>query len=133
MNAADQAAQVLDRDLRLLVGLLEQGPGVVRVTLEPRPGDAEFERQRHEPGLQPVVQVPFDPPPLRFRGLDGVRPRLTQVLDFGGKLPGTARSEQRAGERHVERGPEPDHRRPHEDEDNADRHVQDVFGRVGIP
>jgi hypothetical protein len=129
MDAAHQAAQILDRYLGFLMCLLEERPRVVGVALEPGPGDAQLERQRDEPWLQPVVQVPLDPPPLGISGLHRAGASHTEVLNLGGELPGTARAEQGLGECHIERRTEPDYDRPQEHDGDADRHdatAQDI-------
>ena len=65
MDAARELAQLADRELELVDGVGEHLVELGRhVGPEPLLGCAELERERDEPLLGAVVDVPLDPSPL---------------------------------------------------------------------
>src|SRR5690606_41364687 len=65
VDAAHQLTKVGERGLRLLVRLDEELLGRLRGLVVPGPGDAEVHGERDQALLRAVVQVAFDPAPLR--------------------------------------------------------------------
>ena len=69
MDPAGDFTQLLEAE-RELVAASEISAPAARGSRELGLGDAEVERERDEPLLRPVVQVPLEPPPLGVTGLD---------------------------------------------------------------
>ena len=74
MDAADQVADLLQRGLRLLVGLGHQRAPALGVDLEPLAGVAQVHGQGDQPLLGAIVQVALDAPPLGLGAVHGRRP-----------------------------------------------------------
>ena len=68
VDAVDELAQFGQGQLRLLMRVRHLIGG--RPGGQVKPGEAEAHRQRHQPLLRAVVQVPFNPPPFGFEGVD---------------------------------------------------------------
>ena len=86
VDALGELAQLAQRVGERRARLVEQRTGGGRVAVEPRVGEPERHRDRHQPLLRAVVQVALDPPPLGLRGLDDPRARRAQLLEPGAQL-----------------------------------------------
>ena len=80
MEAAGELAQLLERERQLGGGRAEAARRRLRVAAEPRLREPERERERDEPLLRAVVEVPLEAPPLGGLGLDDPRPRAPDLL-----------------------------------------------------
>ncbi len=81
MQPAHEAAQLLDRLLRLPVRRVDH-LARLRWQVDQRDlGQAQVQRHRHQPLLRAVVQVPFDAPPFGIRGVHRAGAALGEVLD----------------------------------------------------
>ena len=81
MDAACQLAQLLEGLVHLLARGRDQPDGFLGVDLDPVLGEAERDRQRHQPLLRAVVEVALDPPPRGVPGLDQPGARSGELLD----------------------------------------------------
>ena len=79
MDAARELAQLRERVRELLAGGAEDLVGAVGVVPKPRLREPERERERDEPLLRAVVQVPLEPPALVVAGFDDARARGAQL------------------------------------------------------
>jgi hypothetical protein len=86
------------------VRLRDRLPGRLARVGQGRPGHAEVHRQRHQPLLRAVVQVPLDPAPLGVGGRDDLGAAPRQRLHPQRQLLSPARAEQRPPEHHVRLG-----------------------------
>lgn len=94
MQAADQVAQLGDGGLGLLMGVDDHLHRLGRHVLEGLAGQAEVHRQRDQPLLGAVVQIPLDPAALGIGRVDHAGPALGQIRHPLLELAGPARAEQ---------------------------------------
>ena len=87
MQAAGQLAQLLQRELQLLRRPGEQLLRRVGIGAELGLRQAQRERERDEPLLGAVVQVPLEPAALGVGGLDEARARALQLGELHLQLP----------------------------------------------
>ena len=102
MDAADQVADLLERRLRLLVGLGDQRRAALGVGLEALAGHAEVHGEGDEALLGAVVEVALDAPALGLGAVDGRGPAGLGATDLLAQLVAAAGTEQPAGRSHVE-------------------------------
>ncbi len=81
MDPTSELTELLEPERQLVARLRDQLRRGRRVLGEPRPGDAKPERERDQPLLRTVVEVPLEPPPLGVAGLDDARTRRRQLLE----------------------------------------------------
>ncbi len=81
MDPAREVPQLLERELHLPVGLVDHRRRALRVLQQFLLRQAQPHRQRHQPGLRPVVQVPLDAPQVGRRGVDDHAPVGFQLRD----------------------------------------------------
>ena len=129
VHAADQVPQFGQRLLGLLVGLADDRGGRLGVGAELGLGPAEFHRQRHQPLLCAVVQVPLDAHPLRLGRIHDLGPAGLQLADPGGQLF-PAGAEQPLADRRVPRGHPAGQRRRGQQQHQPCQHASDK--RPGI-
>ena len=79
VDAARELAQLRERVRELLPGSGEDLVGAVGVVPQPRLREPQRERERDEPLLRAVVQVPLEPAALVVAGLDDPRARGAQL------------------------------------------------------
>ena len=70
MQSARELAQFLEREIQLLRRALQRGSGRVRVRLQLSSGEPDRQRQRDEPLLRSVVEVPLELSALLVARLD---------------------------------------------------------------
>ncbi len=80
MDPMSELTELLEPERQLVARLRDQLRRGRRVLGEPRPRDAKPERERDQPLLCTVVEVPLEPPPLGVAGLDDARTRRRQLL-----------------------------------------------------
>ncbi len=90
MQPAHQAVQFLDGFLGVPVRLLDDLPCLGRQILERGLGEPQVQRERDQPLLRAVVQVPFDTAAFGVGGVDRTGPALGQVLDAPFEFLGAA-------------------------------------------
>src|SRR6266498_3278604 len=78
VDSARELPQLLDRDLRLLLCLLEQCLGLLRRSHRLLPGCAQVDREHRQRELSAVVEVVLEPPPLPVRSSDQAGPRFDE-------------------------------------------------------
>jgi hypothetical protein len=100
VDAARQVAQLGQGALGLLVRLVDQPGGGLRVAAELLPGHAEVHREGHQALLGAVVEVALDTAALVLGGVNGPVSAGLQGGDPGTQLR-LARAEQSAGDRGV--------------------------------
>ena len=76
---AREVAELRERLLRVLVRLLDEGAGALRVGVELGAGAPEVDRERRQPLLRAVVEVALDPPSLGNRSVDRLGALLRQL------------------------------------------------------
>ena len=118
MDAADEVADLLERRLRLLVGVSKHPLALLRIVVDLLLRRAETGGQGDEALLGAVVEVALDPSPLGLGAVDGGGPARLQPLHLGGVDGVGARAEQGAGDRDTH----PSH---------ADRHPRCDQGEAG--
>ena len=102
MDPARQVAQLLQREVGLLPCRLDQihrGRIAVRGALL---GHSQVQRERHQPLLGAVVEVPLDAPPLVVCRRDDARARVLELRHLRGELGVGIRAEQLQREPAVE-------------------------------
>ncbi len=97
------------------------------VAVEARPGHAEGHRERHEPGLDAVVQVALDAESFGGRGVDRTLPGVGEGVDAVLQRRGPAGAEEQRCERPVETAGAPHVEHGHHEEHHARR---DTTGRA---
>ena len=117
MDAAHEVADLLERRLRLLVGVGEQAPALLGVGVDLLLRRAEAGGEGDEALLGAVVEVTLDAPALGLGAVDGGAAAGLQPLHLGGVGGVGARPEQGAGEgdaqpRHADRDPRGDEHEP---------------------
>ena len=86
MDAAGELAQLLEGELELAPGGIEQLARERRVAVELAPREAQLDRERDEPLLGAVVEVALEAPALEHRDVDEPRARALELLDAGAQL-----------------------------------------------
>ena len=82
VQAADELANLLQRERQLVLGRLDQCRHLAGVGLEPPPDQLEVERDGDESLLRPVVQVALDAPPLGVSRCHQPGARLLQLARY---------------------------------------------------
>ena len=126
MDPADQRAQLVQDRLGLLVRLRDERCGRSGF----QAGQAQRHRQREQPLLYPVVQVPLDPPPLVVEPADQARPGSGQLGQPGAVRPGY---QQRPGQRRTQPGQRRHPVRQRHREDDAEQRYQPDHAGVREP
>ena len=80
MDAGRQVAQVVDRRLRVLEGVVDEPARALGLLLPALLGELEVDHDVHELLLGAVVEIAAEPPPLFVAGLQDAGARGGQLL-----------------------------------------------------